>query len=211
MLNKNILLASVAGSFVRRFASELVKSGQTIKKLRTVFVTTAANLYAEKPWMEKDMVEFEQAGFQVQLLDICAKSHDELVELLSSTDLLIMAGGNTMFLLEELQKKELLTKIQTRVHEGMGYVGSSAGAVIASPDIQLEKHFDDRKHPPQLSSYAGLELCQFHVLPHWGSKPFKQEYLSMLKHGYEQNIPLVSLTDQQALIGDGTRWEYWRV
>ena len=81
----------------------------------------------------------------------------------------------------------------------MIYVGSSAGAVIASPNISLETHFEDRKNPPKIRSYDALSLCNFHVLPHWGSEHFKSEYLQMLPSGYEQKIPLLTLTDDQAV------------
>jgi dipeptidase E len=207
-MKHNILLASVAGSFAQKLTTELTEAGTAVGELKTVFITTAANLYKDKPWMEQDITKFEQAGFALEKADVTQQSAQEMVELLKKTELLIMGGGNTVYLLEELHKKQLLRIIADRVAEGLIYVGSSAGAVIASPDVQLERYFDDRAQPPQLSSYAGLGLCEFHVLPHWGNADFKREYMKMLEYGYEQNIPLVSLTDEQALIGDGKSWEF---
>lgn len=96
-------------------------------------------------------------------------------------------------------KKNIRTFFSKRVSGGMIYVGSSAGAVIASPNISLETHFEDRKNPPEIVSYEALNLCNFHCLPHWGSEDFNKAYMHMLSSGYEQNVPLITLTDKQAV------------
>lgn len=197
-MNTYLLLASSAGSFAKYLSDKISEMGKDKSVLRTTFITTAANTYNEKPWMEEDIAKFVQADFRVQRLDIASETEGQGKQILSETDICIVGGGNTIYLLEEIINKNLQAYFAKRVSKGMIYVGSSAGAVIASPNISLEKHFEDRKNPPKLESYDALNLCNFHVLPHWGSEHFKKEYLEMLPSGYEQNLPLITLTDNQA-------------
>lgn len=41
------------------------------------------------------------------------------------------------------------------------------------------------------------------MLPHWGNLAHKDDYFNMLDVAYTQNIPLLSLTDTQAVEIDG--------
>ncbi len=40
-MRNNILLASIAGNFAKKFATELTQAGTTLDTLQTVFITTA--------------------------------------------------------------------------------------------------------------------------------------------------------------------------
>ena len=194
-----LLLASSAGNFARHLSDKVSEIRKDPSALRTVFITTAANTYKEKPWMEADISSFEQANFKIERLDIAAETEKHVTQLLTQADICIVGGGNTIYLLEEFLKKNLKSFFAQRVAQGMVCVGSSAGAVIASPNISLATHFEDRENPPKIISYDALDLVNFHVLPHWGSEHFKNEYLEMLPSGYNHKIPLVTLTDEQAV------------
>lgn len=195
-MNKtHIFLASIAGNFARYLA----KKYKDVAKIKVVFVTTAANVYDKKEWMEDDIKLFEDAGFKVERIDFSKMDKEKSKEALNGVDIAIFGGGNPIYLLEELVKKDLLTFIKKRVSEGMIYVGSSAGAVIASPDVTLEKNFEDRDNPPKSDGYKALNLCNLLVLAHWGVEGFKKSYMKMLRDGYEQDIPLLSLSNKQAV------------
>jgi dipeptidase E len=55
---------------------------------------------------------------------------------LEGTDLIIVGGGNTFQLLKECRSRRLLEVIRARVASGCGYLGWSAGAVLACPTIR---------------------------------------------------------------------------
>jgi peptidase E len=57
-------------------------------------------------------------------------------EAISRAEALFIGGGNTFRLLRALQDLSLLEPIRRRVEEGMPYIGSSAGSVVACPTIR---------------------------------------------------------------------------
>ncbi len=198
-MSQYLLLASIAGNFASYLAEKVTKEGKNPSQLKTVFITTAANLYEDKPWMDKDIQSFIDVGFVVERVDIAAASESKLRTKLEQTEVCIVGGGNTVYMLEKILEKNLVSVFRQRVQAGMVYVGSSAGAVVAAPNISLETHFDDRSDAPKLESYDALNLCDVHVLPHWGSAEIKEEYLQKLPFCYEQKTPLLTLSDEQAV------------
>ena len=112
-----------------------------------------------------------------------------------------MSGGNTFYLLQEMQKTGAMQIVRRIVNEGKIYIGTSAGSVVAGPDISAIKNLDSEKAAPELQGYEGLSLIELVVLPHWGSPCFRESYLRQgLNHLYDNPIyKAVLLTDNQYL------------
>jgi len=89
--------------------------------------------------------------------------------------------------------------IQHLIKMGKHYVGTSAGSVVAGPDISLIRNLDNETVAPELNGYKGLSLVDIVVLPHWGSPWFKEGYLNRgLDSSYGNPVhKVVLLTDNQ--------------
>jgi len=48
-----------------------------------------------------------------------------------------MCGGNTTYLLQQMQETGAFDLIVERVHGGKPYIGTSAGSIIAGPKIPV--------------------------------------------------------------------------
>lgn len=72
-------------------------------------------------------------------------------------------GGNTFVLLDQLQKLDLVNTINTRVHEGMKYMGTSAGSNITGLTINTTNDMPIA-HPISLNALA---LVPFNLNPHY--------------------------------------------
>lgn len=79
------------------------------------------------------------------------------------TDAIFIGGGNTFRLLKALYDFELLHTIQQSVDEGMPYIGSSAGAIVAGPTIKTTKDMPI----VQPLSFNSLGLVSFQISPHY--------------------------------------------
>lgn len=76
---------------------------------------------------------------------------------------IFIGGGNTFRLLKSLYDFELLPTIRRRVAQGMPFIGSSAGAIIAGPTLKTTKDMPIVQPP----SFEALGLVSFQISPHY--------------------------------------------
>jgi len=88
---------------------------------------------------------------------------DDTSQAMKKTDAIFIGGGNTFRLLKALYDFELLHSIQRGVDEGMPYIGSSAGAIVAGPTIKTTKDMPIVQPP----SFDSLGLVSFQISPHY--------------------------------------------
>lgn len=197
-------------SYFAQTASLFEKYGQPwIKDKEVLFIPTAGNHEAYRAYIEEAEQAFRRMGYQIAMLDIAEAEEAEAVRQIGRTGFLYISGGNTFYLLQELQKKHLTEVICRRVSEGMVYAGESAGAIIAAPDIAYNHIMDDRAAAPDLKSSRGLGLVPFSVLPHYGEFPFEKTAAETLK-AYRASLDLVPLTNSEAVISEGNSWHVVR-
>lgn len=82
---------------------------------------------------------------------------------LADADAIFIGGGNTFRLLNALYQFDVLFQIRRRVEEGMPYIGSSAGAIVAGPTIKTTKDMPVVQPP----SFDSLGLVTFQISPHY--------------------------------------------
>jgi dipeptidase E len=81
----------------------------------------------------------------------------------SAAEAVFVGGGNTFRLLKGLYDFELLQPIRQRVAEGMPYLGSSAGSIVACPTLKTTKDMPVVQPP----SFDALGLVGFQISPHY--------------------------------------------
>ena len=133
------------------------------------------------------------------LRDISQAEKSEIVKKIKNNDFIYVSGGNTFYLLQELKRNGLLSLIKQKVQDGMLYIGESAGAIIACPDISYNQIMDDKTVATELTNYSGMGLVDYYVLPHNGEFPFVETTAQTIKV-YGEKINLVPLNNSQAVI-----------
>src|SRR5262245_19932342 len=81
----------------------------------------------------------------------------------NAAEAVFVGGGNTFRLLKGLYDFELLPPIRRRVAEGMPYLGSSAGSIVACPTLKTTKDMPVVEPP----SFDALSLVGFQISPHY--------------------------------------------
>jgi dipeptidase E len=76
---------------------------------------------------------------------------------------IFVGGGNTFLLIKMLQDMSLIEPIRKTVHDGVGYVGTSAGSNVACPTIQTTN--DMPIVTP--SGFEALNFVDFQLNPHF--------------------------------------------
>ena len=203
--SENMLILTSSSNFVTQdFAAHLPKKPQD---LRVTFIPTAAKVErGDLKWLSDDRKALTDLGFPVTDFTLTGKSIRETKQVLDTTDLVFVAGGNTFFLLQEMNKSGFSQLIKEYVHKGMIYVCSSAGSVVAGPDIGLIDILDEREMAPELSSDEALALTDVVIFPHWGSPYFKDDYVKGAEAVCKTGQKIILLTDDQYLLVEGERY-----
>ena len=84
-------------------------------------------------------------------------------EAVAAAEAIFIGGGNTFRLLDALHERGLLAAIRQRVAEGMPYIGSSAGSIVACPTLKTTKDMPIVEPP----SFEALGLVDFQISPHY--------------------------------------------
>ena len=95
------------------------------------------------------------------------KNGEESVKLLGS-NILVITGGNTFRLLENLRKSGLDNAIKKFVNKDSFVIaGFSAGALVLTPKIDICNLLNFDKNEVGLANLTGLNVVDFEVFPHF--------------------------------------------
>lgn len=168
--------------------------------MRLAFIPTAAEVeIGSLSWLHADRKALVDVGFDVFDFSFKDSSPSKVRAALDTVDVIMVAGGNTFFLLQEMQKSGSIEYLRERVNTGMVYMGSSAGSIVAGPSVSLIGDLDDRNEAPDLQGDQALGLIDIVVFPHWGNKFFEKSYDSCMQNCYKKGNKVVLLTDDQYL------------
>lgn len=143
-----------------------------------------------------------EMGLIVDELEISTASHFEIRNKLENNDYIYVTGGNTFFLLQEMNRSGAGNMIKAQTNAGKLYIGESAGAILAAPDIGYSRDTDNPLAAPQLRTFEALDMIDFYPVPHYKNDSLKEAVETVIsKYGTE--LPLVPFSDSQAILVRG--------
>lgn len=143
-----------------------------------------------------------EMGLIVDELEISTATHLDIVSKLENNDYIYVTGGNTFFLLQEMNKSGAGNLIKAQINAGKLFIGESAGAILLAPDIEYAKDTDNPLVVPQLKSFQALNIIDFYPVPHYKDDSLKDAVeLTIAKYGKE--LPLVPFSNSQAILVKG--------
>ena len=162
--------------------------GGDLKGKVLAFIPTASLHEKYTKYVDEAKQAFENMGLKVEVLDVSSAPKELTERTLQRCDLIYVSGGNTFFLLQELEKSGAKTIILEQVKGGKPYIGESAGSVIMAPNISYVKDMDEAERAaPQLKSFEGLGLVAEKTLVKYAK------------------LGLKPITNQQALFVNGNQ------
>ena len=112
-------------------------------------------------------------------------------------DYIAVPGGNTFRLLGQLRKFGLDSFIRQQVSEGAVYLGFSAGACIACPDIEYVRNFDDIVEIKN-GDYSALALTDKYVLCHYDFRGPRE--MRMCRDYIGDEPELITIGEQEIIV-----------
>lgn len=183
-----ILTSSI--SPVARHIYKNYLSGENYKSI--LFIDTAAEpeigkVEGDDDWLQADLNSLKEQGYQVDRWSVTDQTRNEAEAKIDEYDIIYVCGGNTIYLLQQLQKTDTFELIKEKVREGKPYIGTSAGSIIAGPKVPI--YLEDSEDI-QLDDYTGFQFTNTIIVPHWGSEHFKKMYLEeRLELAYRDTEP----------------------
>ena len=176
---------------VRTIEPEL--AGKTV-----TYIPTAGIAEETEGMIEDETNTLESLGLTVEALDVSTASYESIVSTLTKNDIIFVGGGNTFYLLQELRRSGADKILIQEVNKGKLYIGESAGAIIACPDIGYCVGMDSPEKAPELSDYSGLGLVDFYIVPHIGNEEMGQASEKAVEE-YNSRLDLEVITDKQVI------------
>ncbi|MFZ2682015.1 MAG: Type 1 glutamine amidotransferase-like domain-containing protein [Patescibacteria group bacterium] len=189
----NIILTSSFSTV----AKELYEKGLLPHEpVKVGFVTTAADPYKNKPWMEADRKALIDLGYAVIDIDLKDKTSTELQIVFNDTRILFIAGGNAPFLVEHAHRSGLREVIKKALDDGELFIGSSAGSILAGPSVEPFVEEDAAELPKtfSLQNSSCLGLVDYIVLPHY---PHYAQRNDKLAEQYGKQYKFQKLNDRE--------------
>ena len=124
---------------------------------RVLFVPFA--LYNRDAYAALARERFKAMGYDLESIHEVKDARQAV----AAAEAIFIGGGNTFRLLKNLYDFELLPPIHRRVAEGMPFIGSSAGSIVAGPSLKTTKDMPIVQPP----SFDALGLVPFQISPHF--------------------------------------------
>lgn len=162
--------------------------------MRIGYVTTASNVYTDKKFFNKVKQAMRDGGYIFEEIDIVGKSREGLMKFFSGKNVIHVEGGNTFYLLKAVRESGFDDVLQELLAQGKVYIGTSAGAYIMCPTIEVSTWHDDERFG--VTDFSGLGYAPFVVYAH-----YTDEDMGEIK-AHEQGLvyPLRILRDGQGIL-----------
>ena len=113
------------------------------------------------------------------LFDLGVIKGDRMKNVFKDKDAIYMKGGNSFYLLNAMRKSGFDKLAPKLINDGTVYIGESAGAYVACPNIEMAHWKHQDKDIVGMDDLTGLNLVPFLVSAHYpeGLKPVLKPYI----------------------------------
>jgi dipeptidase E len=170
-----------------------------------VYVSTAADVLADQAYVQQELSGLAGMGFPVTALPLAGAAREDVAAALERAHLVFVTGGNAFHLLYHAIASGFTELVPPLVRSGaLVYVGMSAGAHLATPDLLPCVSEDTRWKVPDLATTTAMGLVPFSVLAHYGDPDRADRHRRLLAAPQPRQI--VPVTNEQLIVVRGPRW-----
>lgn len=173
---------------------------------KTIFIPTAGDPYDNKDFVEADRIALEKYGLNIVEIDIKCKNEEEIRKAIVGADIVLVAGGDTFYLMEKLKESGADKVIKDFIENNGIYIGSSAGSIICCPTIEGAEEFDNPNLAKGLNNFDGMGVFNDVIIPHVQ----KEKYFERIRRATERleskGYKVYPLTDDDVLFFDGNSY-----
>ena len=170
---------------------------------KAIFIPTASDPYDNKDFVEADKIALEKYGLDVVEMDVKNKNEEEIRKTIDGADVILVAGGDTFYLMEKLKESGADKVIKEFIEKGGVYIGSSAGSIVCCPTIEGAEEFDDPSLAPELDNFDGMGVFKDVIIPHTHKEKYFERVKRATRRLESKGYKVHPLTDDDVLFFDG--------
>jgi len=197
-----IILASDL-SFLLKYGYDL--TGISKSEMKIGYVMTASKVARDKTFFEKVKNSMRENHILFEEMDIEGKSKEELKNFFKNKNVIHVEGGNTFYLLKAIRESGFAEVLKELLNDGKIYIGTSAGAYIMCPTIEVANWNETGKDRFGLTDFSGLNYVPFVLKVHYkneAKEPVKEK-IKTLKY------PLRILRDGQGILVENNQYTFF--
>lgn len=139
-------------------------------QMRVGYVTTASKGARDQAFFQriKDLMQEKKIPFEE--IDIEGKSKDELLSFFKDKNIIHIEGGNTFYLLRAIKENNFAEVLKELLYQGKVYIGTSAGAYIMCPSIEVSNWDKSGRDRFGLSDFSALQYVPFLLKVHYNDE-----------------------------------------
>ena len=196
-----IILASDL-SFLLKYGYGL--TGISKSEMKIGYVTTASKVTRDSTFFEKVENTISENGYSFEKFDIEDKSKDEMLNFFKNKNVIHVEGGNTFYLLKAIRESGFAEVLKELLNEGKIYIGTSAGAYIMCPTIEVANWNETGRDRFGLTDFSALNYVPFVLKVH-----YKDEAENLIKEKMKTlKYPLRILRDGQGILVEGAKYTF---
>lgn len=170
---------------------------------KAIFIPTAGDPYDIKDFVEADRIALEKYGLDIVEMDIKNKNVEEIRKAIVGADIVLVAGGDTFYLMEKLKESGADKVIKDFIEKNGIYIGSSAGSIICCPTIEGAEEFDNPNLAKGLNDFDGMGVFKDVIIPHVQKEKYFERIRSTTERLESKGYKVYPLTDDDVLFFDG--------
>lgn len=196
-----IILASDL-SFLLKYGYDM--TGILKSEMKIGYVTTASKGARDKTFFEKVKNAMRENNIAFEEIDIEGKSKDEMLNFFKNKNVIHVEGGNTFYLLKAIRETGFAEILKELLSEGKVYIGTSAGAYIMCPTIEVANWNETGRDRFGLTDFSALNYVPFVLKVHYKDEAeiLVKEKMKTLKY------PLRILRDGQGIIKEDDKYTF---
>ena len=189
-------------SFLLKYGYGL--TGISKNEMKIGYVTTAAK-GTRTDFNQKLKLTIREYGYPIEEIDIEEKSREELKNFFKHKNIIQVEGGNTFYLLKAVKATGFGEILKELLNQGKIYIGTSAGAYIMCPTIEVSDWNNKTVNRFGLTDFSALNYVPFALKVHYENEMEKlvKEKMKTLKY------PLRILRDGQGLVIENDKFIFF--
>ena len=190
-------------SFLLKYGYDL--TGISKSEMKIGYVTTASKVARDKTFFEKVKNSMRENHIQFEEIDIEGKSKEELKNFFKNKNVIHVEGGNTFYLLKAIRESGFAEVLKELLNEGKIYIGTSAGAYIMCPTIEVANWDETGRDRFWLTDFVALNYVPFVLKVH-----YKDEAENLVKEKMKTlKYPLRILQDGQGILVENDKYTFF--